>query len=71
MPRATLKHPNESFESLYKRFVRAVEKDGTLITLRNFEEYTKPSVKNRLKRERAKSREKRRYRESFLVKDKE
>lgn len=70
MPKATLKYPTEKFESLYRRFVRAVEKDGTLLTLRKYEEYTKPSVTNRLKREKAKSREKRRFKESFLNNDK-
>jgi small subunit ribosomal protein S21 len=50
MPRVALKHPNESFESLLRRFKKAVEKSDILKTLREYEFYEKPSErKKRLK----------------------
>lgn len=67
MPKVVLKHKNESFESLLRRFTRAVEKDGTMLTYKEKQEFVKPSVKNRLEREKAVSREKRRFRESMTT----
>ena len=50
MPKVALKHPNESFESLLRRFKKAVEKSDILKTLREYECYEKPSErKKRLK----------------------
>jgi small subunit ribosomal protein S21 len=50
MPGVSLKHPNESFESLMRRFKKAVEKSDILKTLREYEAYEKPSErKKRLK----------------------
>lgn len=50
MPRVALKHPNESFESLLRRFKKSVEKSDILKTLREYEAYEKPSErKKRLK----------------------
>lgn len=43
MPKVALKHPNESFESLMRRFKKAVEKSDILKTLREYEAYEKPS----------------------------
>jgi small subunit ribosomal protein S21 len=43
MPRVTLKHPNESFESMLRRFKKAVEKSEILKVLREYEAYEKPS----------------------------
>lgn len=43
MPRVTQKHPNESFESLLRRFKKAVEKSEILKVLRDYEAYEKPS----------------------------
>lgn len=50
MPSVTLKHSNESFESLMRRFKKAVEKSDILKILRECEAYEKPSErKKRLK----------------------
>ncbi len=43
MPSVKLKHPNESFESLLRRFKKAVEKADVLKILREYEAYEKPS----------------------------
>lgn len=43
MARVALKHKNESFESLMRRFKRAVEKSGILKDLREYEFYEPPS----------------------------
>lgn len=43
MPKVTLKHPNESFESMFRRFKKVVEKSEILKTLREYEAYEKPS----------------------------
>lgn len=51
MPSVKPKHPNESFESLFRRFKRVVEKSDILKTARKYEAYEKPS--ERKKRERA------------------
>lgn len=64
MPKATLKHKNEKFESLLRRFNRAVEKDGTLLEYKSRQEFVKPSMKKRLERVRAIKREERRFKES-------
>lgn len=50
MPGASLRHPKESFESLFRRYKKAVEKDDFLRTLREREAYEKPStIRNRAK----------------------
>jgi small subunit ribosomal protein S21 len=51
------KHENEHFESLFRRFKRAVEKDGIIQEVRNREHYEKPSSV----RKRAKAAAKKRY----------
>ncbi len=43
MASASLKHENEHFEALFRRFKRAVEKDGIIQEVRNREHYEKPS----------------------------
>lgn len=48
--------PNETFESLLKRFKKSVAKDGILQELRKREYYVKPSVKRKLKAEAARKR---------------
>lgn len=47
MPSVHLKHPNESFESLLRRFKKAVEKSDILKILREYEAYEKPSERNK------------------------
>ncbi|MCX7911454.1 MAG: 30S ribosomal protein S21 [Dehalococcoidales bacterium] len=42
--------PDESFESLLKRFNRKVQQDGILAELRRREHYEKPSVKRKRKK---------------------
>ncbi len=48
--------PGESFESLMKRFKKAVERAGILADVRKNEFYEKPSVKRKRKRAAAKKR---------------
>jgi small subunit ribosomal protein S21 len=47
MPGVQLKHPNESFESLMRRFKKSVEKSDILKILREYEAYEKPSERNK------------------------
>lgn len=49
--------PGESFESLYRRFKRAVERSGILSELKKYEYYEKPSVKRKRKQAAARKRE--------------
>lgn len=51
MPKVTLRHERESFESLMRRFKKAVEKSDLLKDLREYEFFEKPS--ERKKREKA------------------
>ena len=48
--------PDETFESLLKRFKRSVVKAGILQELRKREYYVNPSVKRKLKSEAARKR---------------
>jgi small subunit ribosomal protein S21 len=52
--------PDETFESLLKRFKRSVIKAGVLQELKKREYYVKPSVKRKLKSEAARKRNKKR-----------
>ncbi len=47
MPGVKLKHPNESFESLMRRFKKAVEKSDIIKILREYEAYEKPSERKK------------------------
>lgn len=47
MPGASLKHPKESFESLMRRFKRAVEKADVMREVRGREAFEKPSMKRK------------------------
>lgn len=47
MAKAKLKHPNESFESLLRRFKKAVDKDDVIKTIREKEFYEKPSTRRK------------------------
>lgn len=42
MPKVTLKHKNENFESLMRRFKRSVDRSDILKTLRKYEFYERP-----------------------------
>lgn len=60
MPSAKLRHKYESFESLFRRFVRAVEKDETMIYYKKHQEFISNGEKNKQKRMQAIKREHRR-----------
>jgi len=47
MVNVKLKHPNESFDSLLRRFKKAVDKDDTIKEFRKHEFYEKPSSKRK------------------------
>ena len=47
MAGVTLKHRNEKFEGLFRRFKKAVEKDGILKECRRREYYEKPCAKRK------------------------
>ena len=47
MAKAKLKHPNESFESLLRRFKKAVDKDDIIKDVRKNEFFEKPSEKRK------------------------
>jgi small subunit ribosomal protein S21 len=56
MPSAKLRHPNEHFDAMFRRFKRAVERDGTLQRLREKEFYVKPSIRRKLAKAAARKR---------------
>lgn len=58
--------PNESFESLFKRWKRAVDKSNILKDLREYEYYEKPSVTKKRKMAAAKKRWERKRDEMVL-----
>jgi len=56
MPGVTRKHNAEKFETLFRRWKRAVENDGTLQELKTREFYEKPSVRRKRAKAAAKKR---------------
>ena len=54
------KHRGESFESLFKRFKKNVEKKDTINEVRRREHYIKPSTTKKLAREMAVKKEQKR-----------
>jgi small subunit ribosomal protein S21 len=60
------KYKNESFESMMKRFKKNVEKRDLINEVRKREHYIKSSTKNKLAKEIAKKREKRRQEDQNL-----
>lgn len=64
-PHVTSK-PYEHFESLFKRFKRAVDKSGNLKKLREYEFYEKPSVKRKREAAAARKRWQRKMEETKL-----
>lgn len=64
MPRAVRRYDGEHFESILRRFKRAVEKDNTMADYRKHEFYVKPSVKRKLAKEAARKRHLRDLREA-------
>jgi small subunit ribosomal protein S21 len=47
MPKVTVKHKNESFDQLFRRFKRASEKADLPTEIRNRAYYEKPSTKRK------------------------
>ena len=60
------KHRGESFESLFKRFKKNVEKKDTINEVRRREYYTKPSTEKKLARDMAAKKEKKRQEDMRL-----
>ena len=60
------KHKDESFESLMRRFKKGCEKSNILLEGKNREQFEKPSLRRRKRRELAISKEKKRQEEQRL-----
>ena len=60
------KYKNESFESMMKRFKKNVEKRDLINEVKKREHYIKSSTRNKLAKEIAKKREKRRQEDQNL-----
>lgn len=65
MPSVKIKHEKESFESLMRRFKRAVEKDGIIQEVRDREHYEKPSMVRKRAHAAAKKRNQRKTQEAL------
>ena len=59
------KHDNESFESLLRRFKRAVDKDGIIQEVRNRERFEKPSIARKRAKAAARKRNQRKSQEAL------
>jgi len=66
MPRVTLKHAHEKFESLMRRWKKSVEKANTMQDFRKHEFYEKPSALRKRERAAAKKRAQRQSQEGQL-----
>ena len=64
--KVTKKHKGESYESMMRRFKKGCEKSNVLIEVKNREQFEKPSLKRRKRRELAISKEKKRQQEQRL-----
>ena len=60
------KHRGESFESLFKRFKKNVEKKDTINEVRRREHYIKPSTERKLARDMAAKKEQKRQEDMRL-----
>ncbi len=47
MPSASRRRDNESFEAIFRRFKKAIEKDGLMQEIRDREHFVKPSLKRK------------------------
>lgn len=63
MPKVSLKHPKESFESLFRRFRKAVDMAETLKDARKKEYYEKPSERRKRAKAAARTRWKKKKQE--------
>ena len=66
LPKVVLKHKAERFDSLHRRFKRAVEKADTLQDLRKHEYFEKSSERKKRERAAARKREQRRIIEESM-----
>ena len=57
------KHKNESFDSLFRRFKKGVEKNDIINEVKSREDYVKPSIKKKLAKEFAQKNERKRQEE--------
>ena len=64
--RINKKYSGESFESMFKRFKKAIEKNNTLLEVKKREFYEKPSSIRKRSKEMAVSKEQKRQREQHL-----
>jgi len=62
------KHVNERFDSLFRRFKKAVDNDNIIKEYRKRESYIKPSLKRKGKRAAAVKRAEKQHNESIVVK---
>jgi len=62
------KHVNERFDSLLRRFKKAVDNDNIIKEYRNREFYSKPSLKRKAKRAAAIKRAEKQHNESVMLK---
>ena len=63
------KHRGESFESLFKRFKKNVEKKDTINEVRRREYYIKPSTERKLARDMAVKKEQKRQEDMRLTRN--
>jgi len=66
MVTVTTKHKNERFDSLFRRFNRAVDRENVIREARQREFYEKPSIKRKRARAAARKRSLRDYESSKL-----
>ena len=64
--KVTKKHKGESFESMMRRFKKGCEKSNILLEVKNREQFEKPSLRRRKRRQLAVSKEIKRQQEQRL-----
>ena len=64
--KVTKKHPQESFESLMRRFKKGCEKSNTLLEVKKREQFEKPSMTRRINRKMAAKKEQKRQEDQQL-----
>ena len=64
--KVTKKHNGESFESMMRRFKKSCEKGNVLLEVKKREQFEKPSLGRRKRRELAISKEKKRQEEQRI-----
>ena len=64
-----LKSDKDSFDTLFRRFKRKVQEDGTLQELKKREYYLSPAQKRRRKSEQAQARLRKKQNKVIIIKD--